>query len=116
MALAAEKQVLRDQAKSEGSKGKPKPANIIDKIISGRINKVNSLHASKYSSAMSTTAHHQQLTVLQCRVCTVLIVSSVVHAVASLIVTTHTLAISHPRACPGQVLATSFQSMNMCKQ
>ena len=38
---AAEKQVLRDQAKSEGSKGKPKPANIIEKIISGRINKVN---------------------------------------------------------------------------
>ncbi|KAL3154707.1 hypothetical protein ABBQ38_011256 [Trebouxia sp. C0009 RCD-2024] len=38
-ALEAEKQVLRDQAKSEGSKGKPKPANIIEKIISGRINK-----------------------------------------------------------------------------
>ena len=43
--LAAEKQVLQDQAKSEGNKGKPKPANIIDKIIFGRINKVNSLHA-----------------------------------------------------------------------
>ena len=38
--LAAEKQVLRDQAKSGANKGKPKPANIIDKIISGRINKV----------------------------------------------------------------------------
>ena len=37
---AAEKQVLRDQAKSAGSSGKPKPANIIEKIISGRINKV----------------------------------------------------------------------------
>lgn len=38
-ALEAEKQVLRDQAKSAGSSGKPKPANIIEKIISGRINK-----------------------------------------------------------------------------
>ncbi|DBA90441.1 TPA: Elongation factor, variant 4 [Trebouxia sp. C0004] len=38
-ALEAEKQVLRDQAKSAGSGGKPKPANIIEKIISGRINK-----------------------------------------------------------------------------
>ena len=37
---AAEKQVLRDQAKTAGGGGKPKPANIIDKIISGRINKV----------------------------------------------------------------------------
>jgi len=37
---AAEKQVLRDQAQSAGSGGKPKPANIIEKIISGRINKV----------------------------------------------------------------------------
>jgi len=37
---AAEKQVLRDQAKTAGSGGKPKPANIIEKIISGRINKV----------------------------------------------------------------------------
>lgn len=37
---AAEKQVLRDQAKTAGSGGKPKPANIIEKIMSGRINKV----------------------------------------------------------------------------
>lgn len=38
-ALEAEKQVLKDQAKTAGGGGKPKPANIIDKIISGRINK-----------------------------------------------------------------------------
>ena len=41
---AAEKQVLRDQAKAAGSGGKPKPANIIEKIISGRINKVTLSH------------------------------------------------------------------------
>ena len=40
LTLAAEKQVLRDQAKSAGNRGKPKPAHIIEKIISGRINKV----------------------------------------------------------------------------
>ena len=37
---AAEKQVLRDQASSSAKGGKPKPANIMEKIISGRINKV----------------------------------------------------------------------------
>ena len=37
---AAEKQVLRDQANSQAKGGKPKPANIIEKIISGRVNKV----------------------------------------------------------------------------
>lgn len=60
--LAAEKQVLRDQAKSEGNKGKPKPAHIIDKIISGRISKVSGLHiVMNCSCALSSAAHHQQL-------------------------------------------------------
>jgi len=44
---AAEKQVLRDQAKTGGSSSKPKPANIIEKIISGRINKVDQCSASE---------------------------------------------------------------------
>ena len=40
MHTAAEKQVLRDQASSQAKGAKPKPANIIEKIISGRVNKV----------------------------------------------------------------------------
>ena len=115
--LAAEKQVLRDQAKSKGNHGKPKPGNIIDKIISGRINKVNGLLARmQCSSASSTTAHHQQLTILPCGVCTILIANVAVHMFASLIVTMHTVAISYTRACAGQFSSTSSQSLNMCKQ
>ena len=106
--FAAEKQILRDQAKSEGNKGKPKPANIIDKIISGRINKVSSLHARiKCLSALSTAAHHQQLTILRCGNFTILVVT-VIHTVAGLNVTMHTITVSYPRSCSRQVFATLF--------
>ena len=62
--LAAEKQILRDQAKSEGNKGKPKPANIIDKIISGRISKVSGPHM-----VMNVRAHYHQLLIISNSMC-----------------------------------------------
>ena len=90
--LAAEKQVLRDQAKSEGNKGKPKPANIIDKIISGRISKVSGPHVvMNCSCTLSSAAHHQQLHVLFGR--TIIVIANLlVYMFASQIITTvHTI-------------------------